>query len=96
MSSDPTAAATSGPLAPDQAGEALRQLPRLAGGAAGRPCVAGHAPGAEVADQQRFTAERAFEVIARNGVTHGFLTPTALKMMAQVPEPAKKFDLDLT
>ena len=48
-----------------------------------------------VADQRRFTAERAFEVIARNGVTHAFLTPTALKMMAQVPNPASKFDLDL-
>ena len=48
-----------------------------------------------VADQKRFSAERAFEVIARNGVTHAFLTPTALKMMAQVPEPALKFDLDL-
>ncbi len=48
-----------------------------------------------VADQQRFSAERAFEVISRNGVTHAFLTPTALKMMAQVPEPAKTFDLDL-
>ena len=48
-----------------------------------------------VADEQRFSAERAFEVIARNGVTHAFLTPTALKMMAQVPEPAETFDLDL-
>ena len=48
-----------------------------------------------VADQKRFSAERAFEVIARNGVTHAFLTPTALKMMAQVPEPAVRFDLDL-
>ncbi len=48
-----------------------------------------------VADEQRFSAERAFEVISRNGVTHAFLTPTALKMMAQVPEPAKTFDLDL-
>ena len=48
-----------------------------------------------VADQRRFTAERAFEVIARNGVTHAFLTPTALKMMAQVPDPASSFDLDL-
>ena len=48
-----------------------------------------------VADEKRFSAERAFEVIARNGVTHAFLTPTALKMMAQVPEPAGAFDLDL-
>lgn len=48
-----------------------------------------------VADQKRFSAERAFEVIARNGVTHAFLTPTALKMMAQVHDPASRFDLDL-
>ena len=48
-----------------------------------------------VADQKRFSAEWAFEVIGRNGVTHAFLTPTALKMMAQVPGPAARFDLDL-
>ena len=48
-----------------------------------------------LADQKRFSAERAFEVIARNGVTHAFLTPTALKMMARVPEPAGRYDLDL-
>ena len=48
-----------------------------------------------VADQKRFSAARAFEVIARNGVTHAFLTPTALKMMAQIEDPASKYDLDL-
>ena len=48
-----------------------------------------------VADQKRFSAERAFEVIVRNGVTHAFLTPTALKMMAQVPDPADTYELDL-
>ncbi len=48
-----------------------------------------------VADEQRFSAGRAFEVMARNKVTHAFLTPTALKMMAQVPDPAQRFDLDL-
>lgn len=48
-----------------------------------------------VADQKRFSALRAFEVIARNGVTHAFLTPTALKMMAQIPDPASRYDLDL-
>ncbi|MYD03413.1 MAG: AMP-binding protein [Acidimicrobiia bacterium] len=48
-----------------------------------------------VADEQRFTATRAFEVISRNGVTHAFLTPTALKMMAQVPEPGQTFDFNL-
>ncbi len=48
-----------------------------------------------VADEQRFSAERAFEVMGRNGVTHAFLTPTALKVMAQVPDPVLRFDLDL-
>ncbi len=48
-----------------------------------------------VADQQRFSASRSFEVMSRNGVTHAFLTPTALKMMAQVPDPAETYDLDL-
>lgn len=48
-----------------------------------------------VADQKRFSARRAFEVIARNGVTHAFLTPTALKMMAQIPNPGGRYDLDL-
>ena len=48
-----------------------------------------------VADQKRFSAERSFEVIGRYGVTHACLTPTALKVMAQVPGPATRFDLDL-
>lgn len=48
-----------------------------------------------VADEQRFSAERAFEVIERNGVTHAFFAPTALKMMAQVPHPRNTFRLDL-
>ena len=48
-----------------------------------------------VADQKRFSAERAFEIIARNGITHAFLTPTALKMMAQIPDPGSRYDLDL-
>jgi len=48
-----------------------------------------------VADEERFSAERAFEVIGRNGVTHAFLTPTALKVLAQVPDPVPRFDLDL-
>ena len=48
-----------------------------------------------VADEHRFTAERSFEVMGRNGVTHAFLTPTALKMMAQVSSAKTRFDLDL-
>lgn len=48
-----------------------------------------------VADERRFSGERSFEVMARYGVTHAFLTPTALKVMAQVPEPGSAYDLDV-
>ena len=48
-----------------------------------------------VADEQRFSPERSFSVMGRNGVTHAFLTPTALKMMAQVDDPVGTFDLQL-
>lgn len=48
-----------------------------------------------VADERRFSGERSFEVMARYGVTHAFLTPTALKVMAQVPEPGAAYDLDV-
>jgi len=39
----------------------------------------------------RFEAERAFAMIADVGVTHAFLAPTALKMMAQVRRPRERF-----
>src|SRR5207247_7424330 len=39
----------------------------------------------------RFEAERAFAMIAKAGVTHAFLAPTALKMLAQVPTPRERF-----
>ena len=48
-----------------------------------------------VADEHRFSGERSLEVMARYGVTHAFLTPTALKVMAQVPEPSSSYDLDV-
>lgn len=48
-----------------------------------------------VADEHRFSGERSLQVMARYGVTHAFLTPTALKVMAQVPEPASSYDLDV-
>ena len=48
-----------------------------------------------VADEHRFSAERSFTVMGRYGVTHAFLTPTALKVMAQVPDPAASYDLDV-
>ncbi len=40
-----------------------------------------------VAGQNRFTPEWAFDFLARHGVTHTFLTPTALKRMAQIEGP---------
>jgi acetyl-CoA synthetase len=43
----------------------------------------------------RFEAERAFRMIADVGVTHTFLAPTALKMMAQVARPKERFRTQL-
>lgn len=43
----------------------------------------------------RFDPERAFRMIADVGVTHTFLAPTALKMMAQVPRPKERFGTKL-
>ena len=40
-----------------------------------------------VAGQAQFTPEWAFDFMARHGVTHTFLTPTALKRMAQIQAP---------
>lgn len=45
--------------------------------------------------EHRFDAEWAFEFMARQKVTHTFLTPTALKRMAQVPMPADRWGLSL-
>lgn len=39
----------------------------------------------------RFEPERTFAMIADVGVTHAFLAPTALKMMAQVRTPRERF-----
>jgi acetyl-CoA synthetase len=39
----------------------------------------------------RFEPERAFAMVAREGVTHTFLAPTALKMLAQVRRPRERF-----
>ena len=39
----------------------------------------------------RFDPERAFAMAAEYGVTHAFLAPTALKMMAQVRTPHERF-----
>ena len=49
-----------------------------------------------LAYQGRFGPEKAFELMARHGVTHSFLFPTALKaMMKAVPEPRKHHRLRL-
>lgn len=49
-----------------------------------------------VAFQGRFGAERALELMARHGVTHTFLFPTALKaMMKAVPVPGERYPLQL-
>jgi acetyl-CoA synthetase len=46
---------------------------------------------AMVASQRRFEAEWAYEFMARHGVTHSFMTPTALKRLAQVDAPRNRW-----
>ena len=46
---------------------------------------------AVVTSEHRFDAEWAFEFMERQGVTHAFLTPTALKRLAQVPNPQTRW-----
>jgi acetyl-CoA synthetase len=49
-----------------------------------------------VAYQGRFGPDKAFELMARHGVTHTFLFPTALKaMMKAVPDPRTRYRLRL-
>jgi acetyl-CoA synthetase len=48
-----------------------------------------------VTSESRFTAEWAFDFMARHGVTHSFMTPTALKRLAEVPRPRDRWDLKL-
>jgi len=49
-----------------------------------------------VASRARFDPVRAFELMQRHRVTHGFLFPTALKaMMKAVPEPRARYELQL-
>ena len=43
----------------------------------------------------RFGVESAYRLMARYGVTHIFLAPTALKMLAQVPNPRETYGLDV-
>ena len=48
-----------------------------------------------VASQHRFDADWAFEFMARHGVTHSFMTPTALKRLAEVSDTGRANDLSL-
>ncbi|MGU7779689.1 acyl-CoA synthetase [Burkholderia sp. PU8-34] len=44
---------------------------------------------------EKFDGEAAFDLMARHGVTHTFLPPTALKLMRTVPRPRERFPLAL-
>ena len=46
-----------------------------------------------VSTQHRFDEEWAFDFMARHRVTHSFMTPTALKRLAQVPAPRERWEL---
>lgn len=48
-----------------------------------------------VATQHRFDAEWAFDFMARHAVTHSFMTPTALKRLAEIEQPRKRWRLKL-
>lgn len=53
---------------------------------AGRPVVTSEA---------RFKVEWAFDFMARHGVTHTFLAPSAIRRLAQTPDPRDRYDLSL-
>ena len=46
-----------------------------------------------VSTNQRFSAKWAFEFMQRHEVTHSFMTPTALKRLAEIPNPRKTWNL---
>ena len=48
-----------------------------------------------LASQHRFDAEWAFDLMERHGVTHSFMTPTALKRLAEIKDPRERWDLDV-
>ena len=48
-----------------------------------------------VASQHRFDELWSLDFMARHGVTHGLLTPTALKRLAQVDAPRRRWNLKL-
>jgi acetyl-CoA synthetase len=43
----------------------------------------------------RFSAAQAYSFMARHRVTHTFLAPTAIKRLAQEPDPRSRYDLSL-
>ena len=53
---------------------------------AGRPVVT---------SLERFSADYAYDFMSRHNVTHTFLAPTAIKRLAQHPDPRKAYDLAL-
>lgn len=48
-----------------------------------------------VTSEQRFDAEWALGFMERHRVTHTFMTPTALKRLAEIPDPRARWDLAL-
>ncbi|GAB5467450.1 MAG: acyl-CoA synthetase [Rhodospirillales bacterium] len=48
-----------------------------------------------VTSESRFSAEWAFAFMERHGVTHSFMTPTALKRLAEVRDAASRWSLKL-
>ncbi|KVT91849.1 AMP-dependent synthetase [Burkholderia ubonensis] len=44
---------------------------------------------------EKFDGAAAFDLMARHGVTHAFLPPTALKLMRAVPQPRERYALAL-
>jgi acetyl-CoA synthetase len=44
---------------------------------------------------EKFDAQAAFDLMARHGVTHAFLPPTALKMLRTVERPQERYALSL-
>ncbi len=48
-----------------------------------------------VTSESRFNAEWAFDFMVRHGVTHSFMTPTALKRLAEVRDPDARGNLKL-
>ncbi|MGE0726259.1 MAG: AMP-binding protein, partial [Alphaproteobacteria bacterium] len=49
-----------------------------------------------VSTAHRFDAPTAFETMARHGVTHSFMTPTALKRLAEIDDPRARWPVALS